>query len=73
MPLSDQYLLDVTLKRDLVPSFGAYPFHLDAVRSLRDIEHLVLRGIPGSVIGRDYFRREFLRSTRTPGPEVREG
>ena len=37
MPLSDQYLIDVSLKRDLVPSFAAYPFHLDAVRSLSSL------------------------------------
>lgn len=32
--LSDQYLVDVTLQRDTVPSFDAYPFCLNAVRQL---------------------------------------
>jgi predicted ATPase len=35
---STQYLREVTLKRDQVPSFAHYPFSLEAVRALTSIE-----------------------------------
>lgn len=35
--LSDQYLIDVELKRDSVPSFERYPFCLNAVRNLSNL------------------------------------
>ena len=35
--LSEQFLIEVKLRRDEVPDFGAYPFSLDAVRDLRSI------------------------------------
>ena len=36
--LTDQYLIEVKLIRDEVPSFSTYPFCLDAVRNLESLE-----------------------------------
>lgn len=36
--ISDQYVIDVVLQRERVPSFEQYPFHLSAVRHLERLE-----------------------------------
>jgi predicted ATPase len=36
--LADQYLIEIKLRRDEVPNFSAYPFCLDAVRTLEALE-----------------------------------
>ena len=35
--ISEQFLESVALKREGVPSFESYPFHLDAVRTLDEL------------------------------------